>query len=657
MNYRAARRLLLTSVSSVTPWFIAASSATAADSPALVSHVTVTSDKTEDVSSLEAWKRSFIKDGMTDQQKAMAVWQSVVKFRHQDNPPDEYLESSGHPHDPIKDFNVYGYGQCCCASANLEALARYAGLEARGWGLVGHSVPEVRWDGAWHMLDGSLMTYFPKPDGQPAGVEEIAANVKAWYAANPNLKGNDAGLRKYMVKGGWRNGPEILRACPAYDENGWLPAATHGWYATMQEYADPAKTFVYEYGTALGYEVNVQLRKGERLTRNWSNKGLHVNALEGKKAGSLKTAMGKDDLRYSPKLGDLAPGRIGNGLHEYDVPVGSAELADAALTYQNLRTTPAGLSPADAPSPGVLVLRMPSSYVYLSARADLKASVGSGGSIAVAFSDNNGLDWHPVATIDSAGERTIDLKPLVYRRYDYQLKLTLAGPGTTIQRLKLTHDVQHSQRALPALDRGENRIALSAGPQEGTITVQGNTDPAAKGKNLLLTDFHPTIVGFKAHPLFLKGAQGTITIHLATPGDIARLRVGTHYRARGPKDAFDVEASFDNGKTWQPIGRLEGPTPGNSKYFVFTDVPKGARAAQVRLSGRQSNTLGLFDLRVDADYLEPHGGFAPVKVTYVWDEAGVERRDVHVAKTAEEIYTITCAAKPVLKQLVVERAD
>src|SRR5258705_13868369 len=93
----------------------------------VVSHVKVLSDKTEDVSSLEAWKKSFIKEGMTDEQKAMAAWQSVVKFRHQEAPPDEFLEAGMHPHDPIKDFNVYGYGQCCCASANIENLARYAG--------------------------------------------------------------------------------------------------------------------------------------------------------------------------------------------------------------------------------------------------------------------------------------------------------------------------------------------------------------------------------------------------------------------------------------------------------------------------------------------------------------------------------------------------
>ena len=46
----------------------------------VVSHVSVLSDKVEDVSSLDAWKRSFIKDGMTDQQKATAIWAGVPRY-------------------------------------------------------------------------------------------------------------------------------------------------------------------------------------------------------------------------------------------------------------------------------------------------------------------------------------------------------------------------------------------------------------------------------------------------------------------------------------------------------------------------------------------------------------------------------------------------
>ena len=96
-------------------------------SPGVVSHILVTSDHVEDVSSMEAWKRSFLREGMSDREKALAVWQTVVKFRHQDSPPNEFLQGENNVHDPIKSDNVYGYGMCCCAASHIEALARCAG--------------------------------------------------------------------------------------------------------------------------------------------------------------------------------------------------------------------------------------------------------------------------------------------------------------------------------------------------------------------------------------------------------------------------------------------------------------------------------------------------------------------------------------------------
>ena len=41
--------------------------------PGVVSHVSVVSDKTPDVSSMEAWKRAFIREGMSDCEKGLAV--------------------------------------------------------------------------------------------------------------------------------------------------------------------------------------------------------------------------------------------------------------------------------------------------------------------------------------------------------------------------------------------------------------------------------------------------------------------------------------------------------------------------------------------------------------------------------------------------------
>jgi hypothetical protein len=603
----------------------------AADRVPVVSHISVLSDKVPDVSSIEAWKKSFIKDGMTDEQKAMAVWRTVVMFQHQEAPPAEFLQVENSVHDPIKMANVYGYSLCSVASAHVQALARAAGLQARGWTINRHVVAEILWDGKWHLLDSSLIAYFPKADGQLAGVEEIVGGIKQWYGEHPEYKGNDAKLDAFMRRGGWRKGPDVLARGPTYDDNGWLPAATHGWSSTMQEY-DGSTLFQSESGYSTGYQVNIQLRPGERLTRNWSNKGLHVNMDGGGKPGCLTGKTGVEALRYTPQYGDLAPGRIGNGTLEYeDVLLAGAES-------------------------GVFEVRMPSSYVYLGGQLRAQCVVAPGGEIAIAFSDNNGLDWRPVKTITASGPHVIDLKPFVFRRYDYRLQFTFKGARTRLDTLRLTHDIQHSQRPLPALAEGANTITFQSGPQEGTITLEASTDLHNKGRQLVYTDFHPTIVNCEPDSIRPKGREGSITFPIHTPGDLARLRIHTFYRARDAKDAWEVQVSFDGGKTFRSIERLTGPYKMMGKAVVAGDVPPGTRDALVRYVGTQVNTAVVLNFRIDADYVEPTGGFRPVKVTYLWDENGAEKRNEFIATKPAESYTITCAAKPLMKSIVLELA-
>jgi hypothetical protein len=632
------------------------------DSVGVVCHVQVLSDKVPDVSSLEAWKRSFIRDDMTDQEKALAAWRTTVMFQHQDTPPLEYLQNEAGIQDPIKLFNVYGYSFCSVASCDVAALARYAGLRARGWAVNQHSVPEVFWDGSWHMLDASLINYFRKEDGTIAGVEDIMKAVKDWHAHNPGYQGNEDKLREFQRANGWtgwRRGPELLTRCPFYDAAGWWPARQHGWYSTMLEYdgtyGKDRQPFLYEYGYSQGYQVNICLRRGERLTRNWSNKGLHINAGGGGAPHCLAADADSDVLAYSQKYGDLANGRLGNGTLEYDVPLAGGAYKHGALAVDNLNDEAVRVH--DPARPGVFIIRMPSSYAYLTGTLWLTPVVGDGGSIVVSLSDNNGLDWKEIAHIASGEKQQFDLTSCVLRRYDYRLKFEFRGAGVGLDTLKLVHEIQHSQRPLPALDQGVNTITFTAGRAEGTITIEGATNPAQAGKQLVFTAFHPEINGFSENLFVGPGGQGSITFPVATPGDMVRLRFGAHFRARDARDGLDYQASFDEGRTWTTVDRASGPTPGDCKYVVYTGVPAGTRRALVRFSGTSRNATGIFNFRIDADYLEPKGGYLPVKVTYLWEENAKPKIDVHVAHHPQETYNITCAAKPVLKSIILELAN
>ena len=632
----------------------------------VVSHVLVLSDKSEDISSPEAWKKTYIKDGMSEQEKAIAIWKTVVRYRTQDDPPNELITDN--VHDPLKVFHVYGYGMCCCASSNVEGLARFIGLQARGRVISAHSVPEVFYDNSWHLLDGSLMSYFIKPDGKLASVDEIRGAVRGWWQSHPDeakaMRWNDNKLREFALNEGWKKGPELLANSPFYDKNGINPAGWHGWPSNMQEYDLSDKDAgVFEYGPSMGYQLNVQLRVGEKLTRNWFNKGLHVN-LPGN--GPAALSANPNFLGLQRKLGDTAPGRVGNGTLEYDLPLASGKFRSGVLTADNLACTAEDkAAPAlhlkDAAQAGVLVVRMPSSYVYLGGELRSKVSVGAGGSVTVSFSDNQGLDWKEIAKFEAGGEQKVDLKNLVFRRYDYRVKVELRGAGTGLDSLKLTNDIQHSQAPLPTLLAGENKITFSAGPAEGTVTYEGSTSPAnVKGKQLAYTDFHPVLKDL-APDLLRVGPtnRGEATFKLATPGELIRIRLDSFYRCRDLNggDYWDVEASFDNGNTWKKAGRLDKAQPGCSQYITISDVPAGLKEALVRFSGVQCNTTCMFGLRLDADYKEPCGGFRPVKISYTWDENGQEKKDVHIAKTPSEAYTITCGAKALVKSFTVELAE
>lgn len=628
----------------------------------VVCHVKVVSDKVPDISSLEAWGRSFLKPGMTDEEKALAAWRTTVMFQHQDNPPSEYLNHGELVQDPLKIFHVYGYSFCSVASADIAALARHAGLSVRGWAINRHSVPEVYCGGAWRLLDASLINYFPREDGSLAGVEEIISAVTKWNEEHPGYRGNDARLRDLQRDeggSGWKQGPPLLTRSPMLDERGWWPAKTHGWYSTMQEYDgnhDSGKqAYLTEYGYSQGYQLNIQLRPGERLTRNWSNKGLHVNLDGGGAPSCLKGKTGAGSLVYTPKFGDLAPGRIGNGTLEYDVPVQTAGYRSGVLASENLDEQAARVK--DAGRPGTLILRMPSSYVYLKGSLTFTPAIAQDGSIAVFLSDNNGLDWKQIARVDRASEQSIDLSPFLLRRYDYRLKFVLDGAGTGLSSLRITHDIQHSQRPLPALDKGLNTLTFSAGPAEGTVTVEGSTNLANKEKQLVYTDFHPQVEGFEPNLFVGSTGKAAITFPITTPGDLVRLRFGTHYRARDARDGLNFEVSFDEGQSWKTVDRAAGPTAGDCKYVTFAEIPDGTRAARVRYTATSRNATGIFNFRIDADYREPAGGFRPVKVTHTWEEDGEQRLHTHIARQPQESYTITCDARPLMKSFVLELAE
>jgi hypothetical protein len=628
------------------------------DEPAVVGNIRVVSDKTEDLSSFEAWKQAVIRDGMTDEQKVLAAWETAVKFRHHDSTPSEFLGlGDAGTIDAFKLFNVYGYCGGSAAQSAFLQLVRQLGYQARKFTVNRWDAPEVNYGGSWHMFDPGLICYFKKADGSVASLEDLVAAVKEWYDQHPDLRGNDQKIKQFQADPGFKSGPPLLASCPTYDARGNFPLNYFGWFTAMIIYDGSGKApFAYEEASSQGFRMNLQLRRGERLTRNWAHKNLHVNSDVGGKVDCMGATTGKGSLYYTPAWGDLGNGRVGNGIHEYIVPLNDR---GAFLSLENVALKPNLLQASEGTRPAEAVLRMPGSYVYLTGELSFNAAI-SGGSIEVSFSDTHGRTWKQIASVTASGLQKIDLTPHVLRRYDYRLKFVLKGRGSGLDTLRIVHDFQHSQRALPALGRGENKITFSAGPPEGTIAVEG-AGPKFRGKQVTYDELGAVLSNIdnakaEAGGLWVpQGPTADVTFPVETPGDLTRLRFGCGYKAGSKGEGWDLQVSFDDGKTFKTVDRAAGPARIAGKWVTFTEIPSGARKVLVRYAAISRGDLILWRYRIEADYKEPNGGVAPVKITYRWEENGQPREDVHVARSPNDTYSIKCLQTPVLKSVSIER--
>lgn len=123
-----------------------------------------------DLSSVKAMVESVVSFDMSDEEKAIALWEFLKDNRYHYYPSQEDHE----PHDPVRLVNVYGYGFCDDASVAFMVLCEEADLLARSVGLTGHVVAEVYYDGGWHMFDVDHEIYYVSDNGKILSVDELS---------------------------------------------------------------------------------------------------------------------------------------------------------------------------------------------------------------------------------------------------------------------------------------------------------------------------------------------------------------------------------------------------------------------------------------------------------------------------------------------------
>jgi hypothetical protein len=283
--------------------------------------------------SVEEIVASAITPGMTEAEKAFALWFQEIQYRH--HSPGDNNELG----DPVKVFNVYGYNTCGNDSICLATLWRKAGLKVAPARVLGHCISQAFYDGRWHLYDSDLHSVYLSRDNETvAGEQDL-------------VRDHDL-IKRTHSKG-------ILMPDTWWDGQGMC---------AMYFYEGPVTG---ERGGKADTTMNMVLRPGEALVWRW---------------GQSSPVKHHGALRTMPTY--LAV--IYNGLWEYRPDFSKETWRQGASSVENIASGPDGLA-AENGAKGSVIWTMRSPYVFVGGRLEAEGEQARF-SISV-----DGQTWQPVA--------------------------------------------------------------------------------------------------------------------------------------------------------------------------------------------------------------------------------------------------------------------
>lgn len=263
-----------------------------------------------DFRSLDRIVARAIEPGMTDAEKARALWWQEVQHRFHLGGDNKELS------DPVKVFNVYGYNTCGNDSISLAGQWRRAGLKVAPARLVGHCVTQVFYDGRWHLLDGDMHSIYLLRDNETVAGEQdlvrdhdVIRRTHTQGILQPDRRAGDEYESSIYVFEGKVNGDRNLAS------------------------------------TAL----NMTLRPSEALVWRW---------------GHL------DPVKYHGPQAPRFAERVCNGLWEYRPDLTQASWRAGATTVEAIREGKDGLVAQEGKT-GIVVWTMRSPYVFVGGRLEV----------------------------------------------------------------------------------------------------------------------------------------------------------------------------------------------------------------------------------------------------------------------------------------------
>lgn len=399
-----------------------------------------------DTRSLKSIVNFVIKPGMTDAEKAQALFEFEIQNRFHATSKDTEVD------DAIKRINCYGYTLCGNESKIISDLWRTAGLPVRQAYPNGHSTAEVYYDDQWHLLDTDEHIFCLLRDNktitsasQVVADHDLMKRTHTYGVAHPSNRLSDEGGASLYYYEGKREGER--------------PSLTK-------------------------HTMDFVLRPNEALTWRWTT----GNLLHGSESGyrnqrwRLTSHVMNGTLDYSPDLLDSTTDRYiktANITRRKNGPLGPGLYAEGKT--------------------GSVIVPISSAYPIVGGRLVTRYGLGQmdQDEVEISISFDNGQSWREVYTTSGFDftRVTLDLNGIFHKKYldpndkegynappsepahysyllRFQLRSESEDPAICLKSFHVTSVLQMAQLALPGLNLGKNEfIYTNESPQPGKVKI------------------------------------------------------------------------------------------------------------------------------------------------------------------------------------------
>jgi hypothetical protein len=635
-----------------------------------VCNIKVVTDANPDYTDIGSMIHSTTSNWQDTKDKCWAIWYWNHIARRQTAPMILHGQELT---DPIRQFNDYGYTMCSTIAGTNCSIWGAMGLNVKFWDISLHTVPEVEYDGRYHMYDNSLSAVYTLCDGKTvAGVEDIGADGACAASGGKREPGH---IAKY-------------HCLNSTSPNGFLTGCD-----TMRSVAEEYRCFTpkflkyrYYYNAwDLGHRYSLNLRDNEVYTRHYHP--MDTDSPNKVRQGE-KNSFEADPAYFVPNNGkdpEAANPRYhirGNGVRSWTPPLTVDGFTANAYSLAGITALlPAGVRPAQASQPGEVVFKVEGANVITSLTIQGTLSRKGGDDVnAISISTTGGLKWKEVWRNDKTGETPVTVKLIdeVNGSYDVLVKVHLLGKAAAadaqLKSIAFDTITMVNSKTQPGLRPGKNTIYVGAGEQTESIALwpdlEGDlyTPYVVEEKNVKTADKHSGYMG----SMFAdkEGEEAHVVFKIDAPRDITRVTYGGRLYNRGRDAHIDFLHSFDGGKTWTKSYSLTDTTPPWDviHYEKVEGIPAGTKSVLLKYQwksyGAGQSVCSIYAVRMEANYLPADPVQKPLDITFTWKERQedyslVTRSHRQLVEKVPFTYTINTGGvdHPVVDSLRISRKD